>query len=235
MTLLGWSSYGDAQESPTRAEARTQKQVNRAIKGSPENGRISGVIVKLEPYRKEADAKPTTNRGSKTDRSAPGRIRLTINPLAVWQDYVRDQAANPKKADASKTANGENSVAVQGEPITAQDLVVVDIGPETRLATRFRSSTDETDRGSETVAKAEGKDKAPADAAKSNSKNINASAKPERRSAAKPPATELHDFKKGMFVEVEFRRAQGLNSASHVTILKPIGGSDTPAREAEPK
>src|SRR5207249_4948891 len=84
---------------------------------------------------------------------------VTINTAAVWDDYVRDQATPPAKAEAPPdAAKGANSVATKGEPQSESTLVRVEVGPRTRIEVRYRSSTDATSLGGPTpkaAAKAE--------------------------------------------------------------------------------
>jgi hypothetical protein len=211
-------------------EARSSPQAPRAAKETQKvAGKVSGVIVKIEPYRK-TEATARKDGSSRTEsREVPHRVRLTINTAVVWRDWVRDQAENPARVAGNEPKKGENSVATKGEPIAVEGLVVVDVGPETRLATRFRSSTDEAGRGSETIAGAEEKEKDPKDALRPDTRANG------RRDAAKPPETKLTDLKKGLFVDVDFRKATDLNAATSVIVLKPIGGPETPANQSEPK
>jgi hypothetical protein len=212
-------------------EARSSPQASRAESTARKTKeRVSGVIVKVEPYRKTEEPAPKAGeRTRKETREVPHRVRVTVNTAVVWRDWVRDKAVNPAHPNASPPARGENSVGTKGEPIAPETLVVVDVGPETRLSARFRSSTDEADRGSETVAGAEQKEKDPADSARPDSKTD------QRREAAKPPEIKLTDLKKGLFVDVECRKASDLNAASSVVVLKPIGGPETSATQSEPK
>jgi len=42
------------------------------------------------------------------------------------------------------------------------------------------------------------------------------------------------DLKPGLFVEAEFRHVTAQNPASVVTVIRPIGGPDTSAKQAAP-
>ena len=44
----------------------------------------------------------------------------------------------------------------------------------------------------------------------------------------------MGDLKPGLFVEVEYRHVTAQNPASVVTVIRPLGGPDTSAKEAAP-
>ena len=162
-----------------------------------------GVIVKVEKVGDDKD-------------KAPQRVKITVNTAAVWSDYVRDEA-RVKGAESAK--DGANSVATKGEPVSPNNVVVAEVGAGTNLSTRFRSSTDETNKGSRTVEGAEKKDGSPA------SDDVK-----RRPRDKKAPKTVIGDLRVGQFVEVE---AKG-GKATRVIVLKPVGGPNTPASEAKP-
>jgi hypothetical protein len=151
---------------------------------SGSNQRASGVILKVE-------------------RAAGRQTRLTINTNAVWRDWSRDQAkvndTGPAKKDA---ARGENSVATIGEPADKNSLVVVDVVPDTRVETRFRSPEVESSKGSKEPAKTDS----------------------QRSSSAKPVQFRDEDLNPGLFVEVDFSHSNARNPASTVLVIRPIGG-----------
>src|SRR5262249_50787945 len=81
-------------------------------KQPPKAGRASGVIIKAEPLER-------------------GGVRLTINTAAVWRDWARDQAAaDPNQPPRRAAEQGAKSVATKGEPQTKENLVVVELKPE---------------------------------------------------------------------------------------------------------
>ena len=162
-----------------------------------------GVIVKVEKVGDDKD-------------KAPQRVKITVNTAAVWSDYVRDEA-RVKGTESAK--DGANSVATKGEPVSPNNVVVAEVGAGTNLSTRFRSSTDETNKGSRTVEGAEKKDGSPA------SDDVK-----RRPRDKKAPKTVIGDLRVGQFVEVE---AKG-GTATRVIVLKPVGGPNTPASEAKP-
>ena len=162
-----------------------------------------GVIVKVEKVGDDKD-------------KAPQRVKITVNTAAVWSDYVRD-AARVKGTESAK--DGANSVATKGEPVSPNNVVVAEVGAGTNLSTRFRSSTDETNKGSRTVEGAEKKDGSPA------SDDVK-----RRPRDKKAPKTVIGDLRVGQFVEVEAK----VGKATRVIVLKPVGGPSTPASEAKP-
>jgi len=191
---------------------------------SPNDQRASGVIVKVEPIRKDAQARSDTVAREKG--RAPTH-RITINTAAVWRDWVRDQTGvAPGAAPREVAKRGANSVATKGEPETAGTLVVVDIGPGTKIETLFRESTDETSKGGRTPAEARAANedpaatKAPADSSKRE--------KPGERSRI--TQFQVDDLQPGLFVEVDFAQKDARDVASTLSVLRPIGGSDTPDR-----
>ena len=165
-----------------------------------------GVIVKVEPVGDDKEVKAKN----------PQRVKITVNTAAVWSDYVRDQS-RVKGSESAK--DGENSVATKGEPVSPNSVVVAEIVTTTNLTTRFRSSTDETNKGSRTVEGAEQKDGSPA------SEDVKRRPRDE-----KAPKTAIGDLKVGQFVEVEAKNGK----ATRLIVLKPVGGPNTPASEAKP-
>jgi hypothetical protein len=164
-----------------------------------------GVIVKVEaveaPESKEVLA---------------GRVKITVNTAAVWSDYVRDQASTKPRESAK---DGANSVAAKGQPVSPSTVVVGEVGARANLSMRFRSSTDETNKGSRTVEGAEKKDGTPA------SEDVK-----RRIRDQKAPKVTIGDLKVGQFVELESKDGM----VTRLIVLKPIGGPETPASEAKP-
>lgn len=182
------------------------------FKADTRKERASGVITKVERVTKGAAAGSTIRKETDAGRNHAATHRLTINTNAVWRDWARDQAQMQDRGSARKdAAKGDNSVATKGEPVDANSLVVVDIGPETRIETRFRSPDDETTKGARTPDAVGGEDR------KSDGRR-------------KPAADAVHfrasDLKAGLFVEVDFRHVTAQNPASSVTVIRPIGGPD---------
>jgi len=178
--------------------------------------RGEGVIVRVESAEKGKSGEKESK-----DREKVRRVKVTVNTAAVWRDFVRDQASLAGSSDPKKVAEkGENSIATQGQPVSDDTAFVVEVGPETRVQMRYRSSTDETNKGSRTKEGAEKKDGSP------ESGDVKRSRKDE-----KAPKVVVGDLKPGMFVEVESRRGK----ASSLIVLKPVGGPDTPASEERPE
>src|SRR6476659_7311197 len=107
LTVSGGAKAQDANARPAPPKG--------AIKGAIKEGKIAGVIVKIEDLKDVADA-----RGK----------RLTVNTAAVWRDWVRDQARVQTRTSTKTAAkDGENSIATRGEPQSENTLVVVDVRP----------------------------------------------------------------------------------------------------------
>lgn len=178
----------------------------------------SGVIVKVEPMTQIAASNP--------DKLTHRSVRLTINTAAVWRDWVRDQASVGPKSPSQAAADGNKSVATNGEPISAETVVLVEVTPETKVETRYRSATDELSEGT----------KRPENAARAESANDPADTsrpKAERRSA-KPAPFKADDLKPGLFVEVTLRRHREQERATLVRVMRPVGGANIPASVEKP-
>ncbi len=222
-TLVAASGLGLAQEGKGKAKSSSPK-------GSASAERASGVIIKAEPVTKGATPGSTITDEAKKGRQAPRSVRLTINTAVVWRDWARDQATEDVTKSAKKDAEeGVNSIATLGQPVSADTTVLVDVGPDTRVETRFRSPTDETSKGATTPEGAREEDDSSSDAAKSKSRAG------KTKSAEKGPRFGVGDLKPGLFVEAEFRHVAAQNPASVVTVIRPIGGPDTSAKEAAPE
>ncbi len=218
-----------------------------ATKGSPSTAKgagapetAAGVIVKVEPVGKGASPGTVPDRAGKDGTEMPRTVRLTINTAAVWRDWVRDQATLDPKSPRRAAADGNKSVATDGQPRSEDTLLVVDLAPETRVETRYRSATDEASQGAKTpggAAKAEASTD-PADTSKAESE-------PKRKgSSTKPGADALEekmarfsvdDLKPGLYVEVDFRHVQATDRASIVRVMRPVGGPQTPAAAEPPR
>ena len=223
--LIAASGLGLAQQDKGKAKAKSSP-----AKGSATTERASGVIIKAEPVTKGATPGSTITDEAKKGRQVPSSVRLTINTAAVWRDWARDQATEDVSKSAKTGADeGKNSIATLGQPVSADTTVLVDVGPSTRVETRFRSPTDETSKGAATPAEARKEDDPTPDADADKSKSRAAS-----KSAEKGPRFGVGDLKPGLFVEVDYRHVTAQNPASVVTVIRPIGGPDTTAKEAAP-
>lgn len=192
--------------------------------------RAPGVIVKAEAIRKGASSRSDDVASEKGQ--APTH-RLTVNTAAVWRDWVRDQAGVSAGASPREQAKrGANSVATKGEPQSGDTLVVIDIGPNTKIETRFRASTDETSKGAKTPAEALAANEDPATEkgkGKGDSSRREAEAKRSRATRF-----EADDLQPGLFVEIDYAHKDGRNLASAVTVIRPVGGADNaPAEPAK--
>src|SRR4051794_31109401 len=103
----------------------------------------TGVIVKAEHVN---------HAGAASEKGHS--VRLTINTAAVWRDWARDQATIDPKSPKEAAAKGNRSIATTGEPISPDSTVVVVVGPDTLVETRYRSSTDEISEGARNPANA---------------------------------------------------------------------------------
>jgi hypothetical protein len=215
-------AVGSAVALSAAGQGLAPQQPGRGNGTSPPE-RASGVIVKVERVAQGVTPSPQspTIPGSTVGAGLvrPWTYRLTINTNAVWRDWARDQAAandaGPPRKDAAK---GDESVATKGEPAGRNSLVVVDVGPETRVETRFRSADEEADKGKNTP-----------DAARSSDRGAG------RSLSAKPVQFRADDLQPGLFVEVDFHHLPAQNPASSVSVIRPIGGPNTPAAKAAPE
>jgi len=204
--------------APAMAQQDRKDDGKKAREVNKKAQRTEGVILKVEPARRDGDAPPK-------DKGKRGRqgVRLTINTAVVWRDWVRDQADLKTRPDAEK---GADSVATKGQPAGPNDLVTIVVGPRAHLATRLRSSTDETDKGARSIAGAEKKEERSDPDQKADAKG---------RDGDRAPQLRQSDLKPGLFVIVEYRSGPGnVNRAEDVTILKPVGGPETPVGEEKP-
>ncbi|WP_165253148.1 hypothetical protein [Paludisphaera soli] len=204
--LIG-PSLGLAQEREDPPPTAKQEAPRKEI--------ASGVIVKVEKL-------PTTQAKGAGETTAP-RLRLSINPNAVWRDWARDQARTrdqgTPKQDAAK---GAKSIATTGQPVDADNLVVIEIAASTKVETRFRSPNDETSKGETTPEKVK-------------SDEGTTTKTPAR---GKPVQFRAEDLAAGLFVEAEFRPTDPEKKddvATIVTVIRPIEVSETPPAAASPK
>ncbi|WZO97615.1 hypothetical protein EP7_004657 [Isosphaeraceae bacterium EP7] len=172
--------------------------------------RVSGVIVKV-------DRRPGDGPKDKLP------VVVTVNADVIWSDWARDQATLGTVKTTDKAARaGAKSVATEGQPKDKDNLIVIELGPDSKIETRFRASTDETTKGSATPAGArEG--------------SVDPAAKDQATDKDKKPLTlKPADLKDGLFVEVDYRRASASkNLAASLVVLRPIGGPDTAADAAK--
>jgi len=193
----------------------TRKKTDRKADTTAE--RASGVIVKVEPVTKGATTGSTIDKESKAGREQPRTLRLTINTAAVWRDWARDQATSTASESPRKAAEtGAKSVA-KGEPETKETLVVVDVGPDSKIETRFRTPTDESSKGATTPGAAKNPD--------TGSRPDDQAGAPKSSSSGKPAQYAASDLKPGLFVEVDFRHMRAQNVASTLAVIRPVGGS----------
>ena len=198
----------------------TRNDKSATSKVSDRQERASGVIVKVEQATKAARPGSTIEKETKAGSARPVSRRLTINTNAVWRDWARDQARIGDNRSAKQDSKeGANSVATAGEPIDRNNLVVIDIGPDTGIETRFRSPDDETGKGSKSL-----------QTASSHASNGSEASKGGARASAKPVHFRVDDLKPGLFVEVDFQHLAAQNPARTVTVVRPVGGGDTPTR-----
>jgi hypothetical protein len=196
-SFLGVSSVS----IPAQEKKDPPKVIQR--KANPSAERASGVITKAEPI-------------------AQGGMRLTINTAAVWRDWARDQApADPNLPPRKAAERGANSIATKGEPQTKDTLVVINLRPETKLETRFRSMNDETTKGASTPA-----------AAQEGAAGSKDASRGSRTQTAKPTQYKTSDLKPGLFIEADFRRAGGDNLVSTVTVIRPVSESASTEKPA---
>ncbi len=186
------------------AIAQTSSKTSKSSEGSKKTiakDRASGVILKVETLKSDATS-------SKKSKASPATHRLTINTDAVWRDWARDQSqvkdTNSPRKDAAK---GRDSVATTGEPVDPNSTVVVDIDPETRIETRFRSPEDETSTGAK--------------------KPENAGTGDKASKSEKTVRFRADDLKAGLFIETDYRHQAAGNSATILSVIRPIGGPDS--------
>jgi len=182
--------------APSRGQEKKAPPKGAQLKANPEAERASGVIVKVEPL-------------ARAGSEARGGLRLTINTAAVWRDWARDQNAPDANQSPRKAAErGPNSVATKGQPQTKDTRVHVQLGPDGKIDTRFRTLADETSKGASTPAAA--------------ARESGGRAGDARTQTAKPVRFSASDLKPGLFIEADFRRAGGDNQASAITVIRPV-------------
>jgi hypothetical protein len=200
--------------APTAYGQTPPNEKSPSAKAAGGQEKASGVIIKAEQVGIGQTSNSTPLASPQFVDTRAMRRRITINLDAVWRDWARDQARIADNRSAKEQAKaGVNSVATTGEPVDRNNVVVVDVGPETVVDTRFRAPDDQTGKGSKT----------PGTAGAANPKGGG-------RSAAKPVEFRADDLKPGLFVEVDYRNSATRNPARTVTVIRPVGGPDTPAR-----
>jgi hypothetical protein len=165
--------------------------------------RIEGVVIRVEPVGGDSE------RGA----GAAHRVKLTINTAAVWRDYVRDTATTRESTPEKAARKGEESVATKGQPRTAQNLVAIEVTPESRLELRYRGATDERSLGAATAEQARRLATRDADPARGSD---------DPESAAEGKSARLDQIKPGLFIHVRYRRADQQDRADRVIILEPV-------------
>jgi hypothetical protein len=213
--LVAAGAFAQEKDQAKKNSGRPDRNSPAPVASNDE--RASGVIVKVEPIRKGANSRSDDLAGEK-GRSATHR--LTINTAAVWRDWVRDQAGVSVNASPREQARrGSNSVATKGEPQSEDTLVVIDVGPSSKIETRFRASTDETSKGSKTPAAAREANEDPAEKGKGESSKGDGK-------GSKVTRFQADDLQPGLFVEIDFEHKDARNLASSVAVIRPVGGPD---------
>lgn len=238
LVLALWASPTLAQEAAAKPKQKAGRAAKAPRKGSAPVQEAAGVITKVEPVTSVKSDKEDEPEAAKSGSELPRTVRLTINTAAVWRDWARDQSNTPDKAKEQTPAQaakaGENSIATKGEPQAKEVLVVVDLGPETKVDTRFRPADDAVGKGESTPDAA---------ANASDEPRVQKSAKAKKKAARKadrPTPFKQADLKPGLFVEVTYRHLDSQNSdrASSVRVVRPInvnGSAGAPTGEGAPK
>jgi len=216
-TLQRWSVRLTLVAAACWISAPVEGQTKKA--SPPGDGRpekTSGVILKVEPMA-------ANDSGLKA-------WKLTVNTDVVWRDFVRDQASEPEKVARTGTAKaakkGKESVATEGHPKDQELLFTVEVDNRSEISMRYRSSTDSIGEGSPT---ADGAARAEATTSSSiGEKTPAAQPADSLRKAPKARVLGASDLKPGLWVDVEVRKADKRNLAQRVTVLRPVGGPDTP-------
>jgi hypothetical protein len=220
--LIAANAFSQDREQTKKNARRTER--DRVTPVASDHERASGVIVKAEAIGKGARSR--SDNVEREKGQAPTQ-RLTINTAAVWRDWVRDQAGVDADASPREAAkSGANSVATKGEPQSEDTLIVVDIGPQTKIETRFRESTDETGKGAKTPEEALASSKE--DPVAEKAKGDTPKRREKRAERSKIAQYEADDLQTGLFVEVDYRHQDARNVAAVVAVLRPVGGPDSP-------
>lgn len=204
----------------SRAQVPNDRQ-REPRRGNPNAERAAGVVIKVEPIGKGESSGSKAEGESRRARSRHVSRRLTINTAAVWRDWARDQVTDkPTESAKAEAAEGQNSVATKGEPAEKDSLVVVDIGPRTRVETRFRIVADETSKGYKTPEEARSSN---TDPAAEKPKGSSRRTRPEQ-----PTHFKADDLRAGLFVEVDFRHEREKKNrterdvAATITVIRPV-------------
>jgi len=211
-----------AQEKDQGKNKRGAAEDRTLTAAARDSQRAPGVIVKAQSVAKGMKSRADSD-AAKNEKGQSPTHRLTINTAAVWRDWVRDQASpnNPADSTREQAKRGSNSIATKGEPQSGDTLVVVDVGPSTKLETRFRASTDETSKGSKTPAEALAANEDPAEA-----KGKGKAKGDEKADNSKSTRFQADDLQPGLFVEVDYEHQDGRNLAKVVSVIRPVGGPD---------
>jgi len=221
LLIVAASTMAQDENQGKKKAGRTDRDTVTAA--SPNSQRASGVIVKAEALPEKAKAR---RDDAQPPKGQAATHRLTINTAAVWRDWVRDQVGLDANASPSEIAKrGANSVATKGEPQSAGTVVVVDVGPNTKIETLFRESTDETSKGAKTPAEARA---ASEDPAADKAKGEPSTRRQKQAEGARVTRFQADDLQPGLFVEVDFLRQDARDVASTLAVIRPVGGSDTP-------
>jgi len=221
MLIVAASTLAQDENPGKKKAGRPDRDTATAV--SPSSQRASGVIVKAEAIPQAAKSRGENN-AERTKGQAPTH-RVTINTAAVWRDWVRDQVGLDANASPREIAKrGANSVATKGEPQSEGTLVVVDVGPNTKIETLFRESTDETSKGAKTPSEARA---AIEDPAAEKSKDDSSTRREKSAEKSRGTRFQADDLQPGLFVEVDFLRQDAHDVASTMSVIRPIGGSDS--------
>jgi hypothetical protein len=179
---------------------------------------IAGVVVKVETYQ---------DKGATAGKSGPESWVVTVKTDAVWRDFVRDQAVAPEKAakisSTRAASKGRKSVANEGQPLDPNQVATAALGGKTKLALRYRSSTDEATKGAKTPEGAVKAEEAVDPSARD--------ASPALAAAGKPKAITTKDLKPGLWVEIELTPGDSKH-AQALTVLQPVEDVKVPAEPA---
>lgn len=175
--------------------------------------KIAGMIVKVDKY---------LSSGQTAANSDGERWVVTVSTDVVWRDFVRDQAVSPERAAKNSTtraaSKGRKSVAGEGQPLDPDLVATASLDARTKLAMRYRSSTDEATEGAKTP---EGAAKAETDADAASNDDAPKQPAASSRAAAKPKSITTKDLKPGLWVEIELQPGDPKHART-LTILQPV-------------
>ena len=225
--VLALSLISDAQTTQRKVAKKAEQ--NRDL-----DGRFAAKsLMTAEGVIKDLEIVGTSKKGEHRPR------RIQLNRDIVWRDWVRDQATvtDARRSNTAEAAEkGKKSVATLGAPTGVDSLVTLEVPLTAKVETRFKSSTDEISDGATTPGRAGDAEKASDASDKQAKKKMDDAPKKKTGAAsANAPGAQLADLKSGLFIEVEYTEKDGKNVASRVRILRPVGGSSTPADQAKPR